>query len=663
MANYFLNSDGSINTKKKTAGNHYRLEEDGKVSLMNNTPSSASTLNDYQKRKKELEKQLLNYKREEANPWWDKNDNVVENVGNVFHKLFFEKPEDRYKKDEQYDALEKEYADINKKIDDYLVENKKYDKGLLGYAQKSADVTAGNVRTSVDGINSTILKATGQKPIVYDSYAERIGNKAISQSKGAEKVGLEITGSVARMVPQMIMPTKKASYIMGFANYGGSAYNQAKKEGYDEDKATLYGMTIGGLEMGLQGLLGGLDDIYGSSIAGRATDKIMRKIISNPTVRSYITKVGGEFTEEYLQEFLNPIVRNVILEEENGADFWNQAGIENKIKRFAKNFFNEQNLYAGALGGLTSGIMDSPALFVNKTNSNSVSTKPTVPTVQEVVAQENTKKEQGTGFSTVASSFNEEANLPSSQSELLMDKSTSNTNNITQSNDSVNLSSKNDSNIFSRQLDELLAGTFNKNNHLTVLQHTPNILQELGVKDYPITLTTNKLDRILNASGNQKGEYHNLGLELVKQLPEALQRPLDIIKSHNNSYVLTTDLIDNQNRQIIASIKIDGKGYINDIKVDTNVMTSAYGRNNYDNWMNKHQKEGNIVYDIDRGYLNKKRDSIQGLQLSNETISSQEAPTGLPIDNQLRSRFVEQPVSDNNIPQINENVKLPMAIA
>lgn len=416
---------------------------------------STNALENYKKRKKELETQLLNYKREEANPWWDKNDNVVENVGNVFHKLFFEKPEDRYKKDEQYDALEKEYADINKKIDDYLVENKTYNKGLLGYAQKSADVTAGNVRTSVDGINSTILKATGQKPVVYDSYAERIGNKAISQSKGAEKVGLEITGSVARMVPQMIMPTKKASYVMGFANYGGSAYNQAIKEGYDDDKATLYGVTIGGLEMGLQGLLGGLDDIYGSSIAGRATDKIMRKIISNPTVRSYITKVGGEFTEEYLQEFLNPIVRNVILEEENGANFWNQAGMENKIKQFAKNFFNEQNLYAGALGGLTSGIMDSPALFVNKTNSNSVSTKPTVPTVQEIIAQEKNSATVSNAniprltpeTSSGTSSFNEETIFPTNDA-LIASNRTSETdgtlvssiaNNIAQSNETVKL--------------------------------------------------------------------------------------------------------------------------------------------------------------------------------------------------------------------------------
>lgn len=193
-----------------------------------------------------------------------------------------------------------------------------------------------------------------------------------------------------------------------------------------------------------------------------------------------------------------------------------------------------------------------------------------------------------------------------------------------------------DANLFSKQVDEVVNGTFNKNNHMTVLEHTPQVLQELGVKDYPITLTANKLDRIMNDSGNQNGEYHGLGIETVKKIPQALQTPLDIVKSHNNSYVLTTDLSDNQNRQVIASIKIDGKGYVNDIKINTNVMTSAYGRNNYDSWMKSHQENGDIVYDIDRGFITQKRDNVQGLQLPNEVISS-----------------------DNNITQSNINVKLP----
>lgn len=186
-----------------------------------------------------------------------------------------------------------------------------------------------------------------------------------------------------------------------------------------------------------------------------------------------------------------------------------------------------------------------------------------------------------------------------------------------------NKNNSNDSGIFSKQVDEVVNGTFDRANHLTVLEHTPEVLKGLGVKDNPITLTSNKLDRIMNSSGRQNGEYHNLGIDLVKKLPEAISNPLDIIKSHNNSYVLTTDLSDNSDRQVIASIKINGKGYVDNIQIDSNVMTSAYGRNNYDNWMASHQREGNIVYDIDRGYIKQKKGTdIQGLQLSNEINST-----------------------------------------
>ena len=73
--------------------------------------------------------------------------------------------------------------------------------------------------------------------------------------------------------------------------------------------------------------------------------------------------------------------------------------------------------------------------------------------------------------------------------------------------------------------------------------------------------------------------------------------------------------------------------------MEANALTSAYGRNNYDSWMENHKKQGNIVYDIDRGYITKKRNGIQGLQLPNESISN--------VD---------------NIPQNNKTVKLDTSL-
>ncbi|MFR5766084.1 MAG: hypothetical protein ACLUF5_05855 [Clostridia bacterium] len=79
----------------------------------------------------------------------------------------------------------------------------------------------------------------------------------------------------------------------------------------------------------------------------------------------------------------------------------------------------------------------------------------------------------------------------------------------------------------------------------------------------------------MNESGKHTGaNYHNLGKDIIKQLPEAMNNPLDIVKSNTkgDSIVLITYLADKQNRTVVASIKIDGKGRVNDVIIDTNVM-------------------------------------------------------------------------------------------
>jgi len=148
--------------------------------------------------------------------------------------------------------------------------------------------------------------------------------------------------------------------------------------------------------------------------------------------------------------------------------------------------------------------------------------------------------------------------------------------------------------IFSKQIDEILNGTFPKTDMLVVRESTPQVLQKLGLKNLPITLTQKHLDTIMNDNGKYTGaNYHNLGVDIVKQLPETLERPLNVVKSSrkDNSIVVITDLSDKNDNIVIVSIVIDGTGKINDIKIDSNVMTSAYGKNNYDAWMEKNKKK------------------------------------------------------------------------
>lgn len=218
-------------------------------------------------------------------------------------------------------------------------------------------------------------------------------------------------------------------------------------------------------------------------------------------------------------------------------------------------------------------------------------------TIGQVINSINTKTQENNGT-------NSNENSPENNLGSKLANYTANTNKDVQKANNI----KNDIDNFSTQVDNVMNGTFPKRSMLTILSETPQPLKDIGLPNLPITMTQKHLNTIINESGSDKNaNYHNLGTDLIKQLPEAISSPLDIVESNtkDDSIVLTTYLADKEDRTVVASIKIDGKGTINNIRINTNVMTSAYGRNNYETFMNKNLKEGKLLYDIDRGVIKK----------------------------------------------------------
>ena len=159
---------------------------------------------------------------------------------------------------------------------------------------------------------------------------------------------------------------------------------------------------------------------------------------------------------------------------------------------------------------------------------------------------------------------------------------------------------------FYETVDQVLDGTYPKRSMILVLSKTPDILKEIGLDDLPITMTQKHLYTITNKSGKYKAvNYHNLGIDLIKKIPSSLRQPLKILLSNTkaDSIVLVTDLIDNENRPVIASIKMNGEGRIGDRFVKTNVLTSVYGRNNYEKFIKGNIENNKILYDKDEGII------------------------------------------------------------
>ena len=184
---------------------------------------------------------------------------------------------------------------------------------------------------------------------------------------------------------------------------------------------------------------------------------------------------------------------------------------------------------------------------------------------------------------------------------------------------------------FSKQVDAVLDNTFPKETTHANLGNTPKALTDLGLKDRPMLMTANHIYSISVSEEQAKKEnrywknmhYHNLGAELVKQLPDALKNPVAILKSNNDDsntdIVIVTSLADKNNSPVIAAIKVDGDGYVNNIEIKTNLIKSAYGKDNFNGYFKRAVDDNRLLI-----FNNKKSQEltkIPGVQFPDNLLS------------------------------------------
>lgn len=180
---------------------------------------------------------------------------------------------------------------------------------------------------------------------------EDAGPKILGHSIG--QVAFDTLSNTANNAPSMLtgMLVPAAGTGLLFTSASGSAYQDAINSGYDADQATGYALLNGASEALLERVLGGINGLSSKWGKKAATTALGRLNIALPVIKNAVARAalnfGGdlasEFTEEYLQEVLDPVFRNWMLGEENDI-----------------NFLSEDALYAGILGALNAGIMNAP---------------------------------------------------------------------------------------------------------------------------------------------------------------------------------------------------------------------------------------------------------------------------------------------------------------
>lgn len=336
-----------------------KKDEDKEISKYYKQKDYSSLTSDELKEEESKLQKQINKQQGKLNKtaWWDSGDNILENAGNVLYKAFAEK-DPNVKDDEyyKYQALLKQAEDLKSQKDTNTVKNTKYDDGFLGFVEKTNDTTVGNVMTGVKGIESVANKILGVETDSKQTIYEKQSEKARSESDGAMGVYLDAWGSVARMTPQLMVGNPTGATVLGFANYGGGAYNEAKREGYTEEQATKYGIATGTLEMATEKALGAFGDIYGKTKLGNATqgviDKFIPKVIKNKQVRNIMANMGSEAAEEFLQEYIGNVTKDTLLDE--------KGFLKSTWKNISDPEVLSDALYSAFVGGITGGALSTP---------------------------------------------------------------------------------------------------------------------------------------------------------------------------------------------------------------------------------------------------------------------------------------------------------------
>lgn len=143
----------------------------------------------------------------------------------------------------------------------------------------------------------------------------------------------------------------------------------------------------------------------------------------------------------------------------------------------------------------------------------------------------------------------------------------------------VNGSSRYDySKSFAEQVDDWLAGEIPTNDTL-ILGGTPQIYQDIGFTALPITIDQRHLRSILRTPKNPD---HDLGVDIVKRLPELIADPVLIIEDETaldgNVFIVFGERNPKTDRQIIGAMRMSSGSSVNGISIDANRLKTSHSR-------------------------------------------------------------------------------------
>ncbi len=242
-------------------------------------------------------------------------------------------------------------------------------EGLEG---KTAKELAFGFRAGYDQFMSGVkgMRSDKELPVSATQYASGMvredlkdrGAKLPDWMGGASlaQVGFDAITTTSNMAPSILASAVTNAVVPGAGSWvglgtmsggaAGGAKQEALRAGYSAEQATAYGIMVGAAEAGMEKILGGISKLGGKGLGG-LTDKLtggkftgFLNNLDNAFLRVSAEmgeKMLSEGTEEYVQEIIDPLLRNAALGEENELAL-----------------YTPEALYSGLLGAITGGVME-----------------------------------------------------------------------------------------------------------------------------------------------------------------------------------------------------------------------------------------------------------------------------------------------------------------
>lgn len=149
----------------------------------------------------------------------------------------------------------------------------------------------------------------------------------------------------------------------------------------------------------------------------------------------------------------------------------------------------------------------------------------------------------------------------------------------------------------SQEIDDTLNHKLNIADSVMICAHTPRVLQQLGLKDYPILMSQRHVRNCLHEKGKNP-RWHGLDKADLIGLIDQLQAPALVMDSLNDDYsiIAVTSTVDKDRLPIIATLRCYGEGQYELSTLQSNYLTSVYGRTNFSNFLDKHVQAHALLY-------------------------------------------------------------------